>query len=152
MKNNELKEIIEFAVNNEVDSYQFYKDAAGKIADENLRKTFEELADEELKHQKFLEDFLASGVNEIEIDEFNDYKVSESVDTAPQLSIEMNFADAIGLAMKKEEEAMNMYKSLAEVCLDKEKKDLFDGLAKMEQMHKARLEEIYTNASYAEVW
>ena len=41
-----------------------------------------------------------------------DYKVAETVDM-PRLSLDMKPAEAIALAMKKEEEAMRMYLSLA---------------------------------------
>jgi len=64
----------------------------------------------------------------------------------------MKFADAIGLAIKNEEEAMDMYKNLADICIDEEQRKLFLGLMEMEKMHKAKLEEIYVNVAYAEVW
>lgn len=47
---------------------------------------------------------------------------------------------------------MDMYKNLANICLDEEQKKLFFELMKMEQMHKAKLEDIYVNVAYAEVW
>ena len=151
MNNTELKDVIGFAVDKEVDAYEFYKSAAEKIKDENLKQTFKELADEELKHEEFLKDFLSSGLSEINLGKVDDYKVAETVEK-PKLSTDMSFSDAIALAMKNEEEAMNMYQKLADLCSDEDKKKLFEELAKMEQMHKARLEDIYTNAAYAEIW
>lgn len=151
MKNNELISIIDFAIENEVDSYEFYRDATIKVEDQFLKETFEGLAQEELTHKKFLKDFLLSDVEDIRLDEFSDYKISETIDK-PKLSIEMNFADALGLAIKNEEEAMYMYKSLSDACLDEGHKKLFLGLMKMEQMHKSKLEEIYVNVAYGEVW
>lgn len=151
MKNEEFRSIIDFAVENEVESYEFYRDAALKIKDEHLKGVFEDLAKEELEHKRFLTEFLASDVEEIRLDEFKDYKVSETIDK-PKLSIEMGFAEAIALAIKNEEEAMFMYSNLAEACLDKNEMDLFLGLMKMEQMHKVKLEQIYLEVAYAEVW
>ncbi len=147
----EFKSIIEFAVNNEVEAYEFYRDAALKVQDQHLKETFEELAEEELKHKKFLKDFLDSGADEIKVSEVSDYKLAETIDK-PKLTVEMKFADAIGLAIKNEEEAMNMYKNLSNICLDEEQQKLFLGLMKMEQMHKTRLEDIYVNVAYNEVW
>ena len=151
MKNEQLKDIISFAVENEIDAYKFYKNASEKIKDNTLKETFKDLADEELKHKKFLEDFLSSDVNTIELNDFSDYKIAETVDK-PALTIDMDFSEAIALAMKKEEEAMDMYKNLADVCKNNEQKELFLGLMKMEQMHKSRLEDIYVNVAYTEVW
>lgn len=151
MDKHEFKSIIEFAVNNEVEAYEFYRDAAIKVKDHHLKKTFEELAEEELNHKKFLEDFLKSGAKEIRIDETSDYKLAETIDK-PKLTVEIQFTDAIALAIKNEEEAMDMYKNLSEISLDDEQKKLFIGLMKMEQMHKTRLEDVYVNIAYNEVW
>lgn len=151
MTREELKGIIAFAVENEIDAHDFYRDAAAKLEDASLKETFEDLAKEELEHKKFLEDFLESGTNEINIDETVDYKVAESVEKPP-LTVDMSFADAMAIAMKNEQEAMDMYKQLADACIDKKEKDIFLGLMDMETLHKTRLEEIYTNAAAAEVW
>lgn len=151
MNKNEFKSIIDFAIKSEVDAYQFYKDASVKLTDQSLKDIFTELAKEELEHREFLEDFASSGMEDISLDEFNDYKISETIDK-PELTIEMNFADAIALAIKNEEEAMEMYQRLAGICLDEKQKNLFLGLMKMEQMHKAKLEDIYVNVAFGEVW
>lgn len=151
MDNKDFKEIIDFAVENEVEAYEFYRDAAVKLNDEHLKEVFGDLAKEELEHKRFLEEFASSGIETIKLDDVSDYKIAETLDT-PKLSVEMNFIDAISLAIKKEQEAMDMYRNLADACLDKEQKDLFVGLEKMEKMHKARLEDIYIDTAYAEVW
>ena len=151
MTNEDMKKIIEFAVANEVDAYEFYRDASERLGDESLKETFKDLAQEELEHKKFLKDFLESGTSEINIAVEADYKVSEEVNK-PTLSIDMSFRDAIALAMKNEEEAMDMYQQLADACIDQKEKDIFLGLRDMEKMHKTRLEDIYVNAAFVEIW
>ncbi|HAE91779.1 ferritin-like domain-containing protein [Tissierella praeacuta] len=151
MKTDDIKAIIKFAVENEIEAYEFYIGATNKVKDNYLKETFQELAEEELKHKKFLEEFLVSDINEIRLHQTNDYKIAETIDK-PKLTVEMKFADAIGLAIKNEEEAMDMYKNLADICIDEEQRKLFLGLMEMEKMHKAKLEEIYVNVAYAEVW
>jgi rubrerythrin len=64
----------------------------------------------------------------------------------------MKPSDTIALAMKNEEEAMNMYTDLANCSSDQEQKKVFQALAKMEQGHKARLEDMFTNMAFPEVW
>lgn len=151
MNKSEFKKVIDFAIENEVEAYEFYRDAAVKVKDQNLKEVFKELAEEELGHKKFLKEFLTNDAASLELNEVSDYKIAETIDK-PKLTVEMKFADAFGLAIKNEEKAMDMYKNLADICLDEEQKKLFLDLAKMEQMHKARLEEIYLNVAYAEVW
>ncbi|TJX15414.1 rubrerythrin [Tissierella creatinini] len=155
MNSSELKTIIDFAVTNEVEAYEFYRDAANIIKEESLKELFNQLAEEELKHKGFLEnflnDFLKEGTDEIKLDEFNDYKIAETIDE-PKLSINMSFPDAIALAIKKEQSAMELYDNLGGLCLEEDKKDIFLGLKEMEKMHKARLEEIYVNVAYNEIW
>lgn len=151
MRSDEFKEIIDFAIENEIEAYEFYKDAAEKIKNQQLKEVFKDLAKEELEHKKFLQDFLDKGVNEIKLDAGTDYKIAETIDK-PVLSIDMDFSDAIALAIKNEEEAMDMYSNLAKACLDEEEKELFLDLVEMERMHKTRLEKIFLETGYAEVW
>lgn len=151
MTREELKEIIAFAVENEVDAYEFYRDAAERLEDQGLKQTFKDLAEDELEHKKFLEEFLENNTDEINIDVEADYKVSETVEKPP-LSMDMSFADAIQLAMKNEEEAMDMYQQLADAVTDEKEKNIFIGLRDMEKMHKTKLEDIYVNAAFVEVW
>lgn len=151
MNKDDFKSIIDFAIESEIESYEFYRDAAKKVKDDNLKGIFDVLAKEELEHKSFLENVLAEELVKIELDELADYKIAEGIDK-PELNVDMSFKDAVGLAIKSEEEAMDRYENLAKACVDKEQKELFLGLVKMEQTHKAKLEEIYTNVAYAEVW
>ncbi|MDQ7096439.1 ferritin family protein [Desulfosporosinus sp. PR] len=147
-----FKDVIAFAIKNEVDSYEFYHNMAKKItSDSNLADTFEELAIEEQKHRDYLQDYLEGEIPEIQLADFEDYHVSESV-AEPKLTEDIKFVDAIVLAMKKEEQAMNMYKKLALLSTDDRQKELFSDLSRIEEMHKVKLEKIYVNAAYVEVW
>ena len=47
---------------------------------------------------------------------------------------------------------MQMYTQLAKLSSDSEQKMLFDQLATMEKGHKARLEDLYTEMAFPEVW
>lgn len=151
MKDLTLVSIVDFAVENELESYEFYRDASEKVENTELKDIFKKLAEEELEHKRFLEDFLASGVEDIKIENTEDYNISETLDS-PKLSVDMSFADAIALAIKKEEEAMIMYRNLAMTCETSREKELFLGLENMERLHKTKLEDIYTNVAFGEVW
>jgi len=150
MKTDEYKKIIKFAIANEIEAYEFYKGVSDKVKDAGLKKIFAELADEEAKHRKFLEG-LASGKTKIFFDESKDYKISQTIEK-PRLSLSMKPADAIALAVKEEEEAMDMYTEIAGCSTDAEQKKMFQSLATMERGHKVKLEETFTNMAFPEVW
>ncbi|MGO9373749.1 MAG: ferritin-like domain-containing protein, partial [Syntrophobacteraceae bacterium] len=121
-----------------------------KTRDNSLKKIFAELAEEEQKHKIFLEGFF-TGAKPFHFSEVLDYKVAETIDK-PAPSIDMKPADAIGLAMKEEEDAMRLYKSLADSSTDSDQKQMFLNLANMERAHKVKLEELYTSMAFPEVW
>ena len=66
--------------------------------------------------------------------------------------MDMQFADAIALAMKKEESAMRQYTQLADASEDSAQKQIFLELAAMEREHKAKMEAAFVDIGYPEVW
>lgn len=151
MKPEEYKKIIQNAISKEVESYVFYRSVYEKVKDAALKSTFKELSGEETKHREFLEGLLMKPMKELHFDESRDYKISKTIER-PTVTIDMNPVDGLKLAIKKEEDAMELYKGLSAASKDAEMKKTFDSLAKMETSHKARLEDIYTNTAFAEVW
>ncbi len=150
MQMSEYKKILSDAVEKEIEAFNFYSGVAGKLQDRNLKTIFTELADEEKKHRSLLEGYL-SNQKPMKFDPSKDYKVSEMVQRPP-LSLQMKPVDAIALAMKNEEDALNMYKELATCSADPEQKNVFLSLANMEKGHKTRLEDMYTNMAFPEAW
>ena len=146
------KEILKMAVGNEVEAYEFYRDAAAKMKDPAMKKTFQELADEEAGHKVLLEGYLSNEMKDMKFSDEKDYKVAETVEAPQTLSTDMAFKDAIALAMKKEQEAMEMYQQFADASEEAKQKETFLELAKMEKGHKVRLEGIYTDIAFIEVW
>ncbi len=146
----EYKKILEMAIGNEIAAHDFYKSICEKTGDKSLKQLFSELAEEERKHKIFLEGFL-TGAKPFHFAEVLDYKVAETIDK-PRPSIDMKPADAIGLAMKEEEDAMLLYQGLANSSTDSDQKQMFVTLSNMERSHKVRLEELYTSMAYPEVW
>ncbi|MEN6349417.1 MAG: ferritin family protein [Syntrophomonas sp.] len=143
------RDLLKIAIWDEVEAFEFYNSVAQKVSDHSLKQIFSELAREEQKHRQLLQGFLENPAIPLRFKEENDYKVSESV-RLPQLSMDMKPADAIALAMKKEEQAMNAYRELARV--NPEQSQVFSELAVMEQNHKTRLEDIYVEMAFPEVW
>ncbi|HPT68755.1 MAG TPA: ferritin family protein [Syntrophomonas sp.] len=143
--------ILSMAIENEVEAYEFYLGVSQKVGDANIKSIFKGLAEQELGHRDLLSSYLNNDARPLNFTQVPDYKVSESV-AKPKLSLQMKPADAIALAMKNEEDAMNMYKDLADSSSDQEQKKLFMNLSNMEKGHKTQLEDLYTNMAFPEVW
>jgi rubrerythrin len=151
MKAEDAKKIISLAIDREVEAYAFYKSVADKVDDKALKSMFAELAGEEKKHREFLQAFLTRDVKTMKFDAKADYKVVDALKT-PKLSTDLKPLEGLVIAIKKELEAMQMYTQLANASKDTETQFLFSQLANMEKTHKARLEDIYTNMAFVEVW
>jgi rubrerythrin len=151
MKAEDAKKIIATAIDREVEAYTFYRSVADKVKDKALKSLFDELAGEEKKHREFLQGFLAKDVGKIKFAAGHDYKVGDEI-PSPKLSVDMKPLEGIVIAIKKELEAMQMYTQFANAAADVETQLLFTQLANMERSHKARLEDIYTNMAFPEVW
>jgi len=151
MKTEDAKKIISTAIDREVESYTFYRSISDKVKDAALKKLFNELAGEEKQHREFLQGMLSKDVTKMHFDAKKDYKVVNAM-PSPPLSADLKPIDGMILAIKKELEAMQMYTQLANLSADTEQKFLFSQLANMESGHKARLEDLYTNMAFPEVW
>ena len=146
-----FEKIVEMAIANEIEAWEFYQAASEKIEEPHLKEMFQGFAQEEKGHETLLRVLLSKGNMALNFKETTDYKVAETVDE-PRLSLEMKPADAIALAMKKEERAMKEYSLLAEACKDEAQKKVFLDLAAMERGHKLQLEQMFVDIGYPEVW
>ncbi len=146
-----FRQIISAAVQNEIEAFLFYREAAEKIKDAHLKEMFLQFSKEEKKHREILERFMESETAAIDFPRSPDFEVAETIEDRP-LSFDMRPADAIALAVKKEEAAMRHYTKLAHACRDAEKQKVFLELAAMESGHKARMEAAFVDIGYPEVW
>jgi rubrerythrin len=151
MMADDYKKIISLAIDREVEAYTFYRTISDKVKDANLKKIFNELAGEETKHREFLQGLLAKGTSSFHFDTGKDYKVTDTLPT-PALSVDLKPVDGITISIKKELEAMQMYTKLAAASTDAGQKKMFTELASMERGHKARLEDLYVEMAFPEVW
>jgi rubrerythrin len=151
MNQNEYKKIITQAISQEAEAFTYYSAVSEKAKDMNLKKLFKDLADDEAKHKRTLEGYLAKGSEKIHFSESSDYKVVDALPT-PALTTDLKPVDGLVIAIKKELEAMQMYTQLANVSADEAQKKIFLELATMERGHKSKLEDIYTNMAFSEVW
>lgn len=145
------REILDNAIQREIDAQRFYRDAAARMQDGFLKELFAGFVTEEKKHEEILKGFAEAVPESLPFQENRDYKVAETV-ARPEVSEKMKPADAFALAMKKEEEAMHQYSVLADGCTDPEQAKVFRDLAAMEREHKFKMEQAFVDIGYPEVW
>jgi rubrerythrin len=151
MNTEEAKKIISNAIDSEVEAYTYYTSVSDRATDPALKQLFGELAGEEKKHREFLQNFLTKDTADLKFTGTHDYKVVDAL-PIPKLTNDLTPIEGLVIAIKKELEAMQMYTQLATLSTDTEQELLFSQLANMERSHKARLEDLYTEVSFPEVW
>ena len=151
MNQNEYKKIISLAIEREVEAYKFYRAVSDKAKDKSLKSIFNQLAEDEQGHKRTLDVFLTTTSEKMHFSESKDYKIVDALPT-PSLTADLKPVEGIVIAIKNELEAMQMYTQLANASTDAAQKNVFLELASMERGHKSKLEDIYTNMAFPEVW
>ncbi len=131
-------EILNFAIAAETEACEFYADLAAKARSDQMRRVFEEFAREESGHKVRLEGVKQGGALS-RAEKVADLKIADYT-VAVEVGPDMNYQDAIVLAMQKEKAAFKLYSALAETTDDPELKDMFLILAQEEARHKLRFE------------
>ncbi len=134
-----VDQILDFAIKKEEEAYQLYTDLAAKTARPGMKGVFESFAQEEQGHKAKLlavkegKKLLSSEKTVI------DLKIGDSlVDVEPKPNLD--YQDALIIAMKAEKAAYKLYHDLAQAADDPGVKDLFMSLAQEEAKHKLRFE------------
>jgi rubrerythrin len=144
-------EILERAIDSEIEAARFYARVAEMTTNGFLKEMFATFSREEQKHRSILEGFRNDPATAIHFEKVADFGISETV-AEPALTADMQPAEAIALAMKKEESAMRQYTRLAEACNDASQRNVFLELAAMEREHKSKMEAAFVDIGYPEVW
>jgi rubrerythrin len=142
MEEKKFKEIIQFAIDKEIMSFNFYNSVSQVTKYSGAKELFSELAKEEEGHRRLLENLDMEKVAQARIQAVPNLKISDyMVDV--EFRPDMPYADMLRLAMKMEERSLKLYTDLKESNSDADLKKLFTYLAQQETLHKYRLEKIY---------
>lgn len=141
-----LRGIVDFAIEKEQEAADFYLEASEQEPFSGSKEMLKEFAQQELKHKHMLENLEDHGVDD-SIQDYNfkwikDIKRSnymEDIEYKPG----MGYRDMLLLAMKREEKALDLYRDLHDKADDPKVKDLFKVLRQEEAKHKLSLESIY---------
>jgi rubrerythrin len=140
MQKTTVDEILDFAIAGERAATAFYLELAAKMDNDAMKKVFEDFAAEEKKHEAILH-----GIKEgqaIQSEEVADLKIADYVvDSEPRP--DMEYQDALILAMKREKAACAMYNQMAAVTQNQQTRETFLMLAREEAKHKLYFETEY---------
>ncbi len=148
----ELEKILTLAIGREEGAHRFYLNLSKKVTNAFVKETFADLATDELNHKAMLLGLKADPALEKKvIPSPGDFRIAETEDV-PEITENMKPKEAIALAMKKEDQAVRLYSTLGAAAADTDVKRLFENLANMELGHKRRLETVFVDIGYPEVF
>ncbi|MFA5109963.1 MAG: ferritin family protein [Desulfobaccales bacterium] len=146
----ELEAIIKSAIAQEELSHEFYQRLAGLVSHAETKDTLKFLAQEELEHKAFLQSCftpqgckLAGAAQNVHLAEML---------AAPAITDDLSPKEALVIAMKREEGSYRFYQTLAELQPPGEIQDFLNKMAKVELQHKEKVEYLYDNAAFPEIW
>jgi rubrerythrin len=146
----ELEAIIKSAITQEELSHGFYKRLAGLVSHPETKDTLEYLAKEELEHKAFLQScFTPHGC--MLVGEAQNVHLAEMLE-APAIGSDLSPKEALVIAAKREEGAYHFYQALAALQPPGEVQAFLNKMAKAELQHKEKVEYLYDNTAFPEVW
>jgi len=141
--------ILDLAIQNEIEAQRFYRSLSEDASDAETRDTLDYLADEEAKHQEFLERYRRGEVEvgSLGADEPVDYKIAEYFEE-PSYSDEMKSEDAFLIAAHREKLSHEFYLTLANLHPEGEVREMLRAMAQQELGHKEKMEYLYSNTAF----
>jgi rubrerythrin len=148
---NPIEKVLDFAIANEQQAVRFYTKLADQAARPPMRQVFLDFADEERRHEAALRE-MKLGKRMLPLEsEVQTLGLADNLRMdVINLSEDMDYQQALILAMKSEKAAFRLYQKLSEAVHDPGVKELFLRLAQEEARHKLRFEIEYDDAYLTE--
>jgi rubrerythrin len=134
-----VDEILDFAIGQEEQAAKFYTDLSNRMDRPWMSEIFKQFAQEELGHKKKLQDIKAGKRLMPAQSKVLDLKIGDYL-VEPDPAGELDYQQALMVAMKKEKKAFKMYTDLAAATDDENISAIFLSLAQEEAKHKLRFE------------
>jgi len=142
MDEKKFQEIVQFAIQKEIEAIDFYTRASGVVKQSGTKDLFLDFAKQEEGHRKILEGLDLERVVRANIEKIPNLRISDylvDTDFRPDIS----YADILRIAMKREEHSIKLYNDLKPLNGDETLTKLFNFLIQEETKHKYSLEKIY---------
>ncbi len=137
-----LADVVGFAIEKEGKAMDFYTKCADRAINPGLKEFFKEMRQEEERHRDMLRKLDAGNLDGVKLAKIEDLQISDYLIDI-EFRADLNYQDALTIAMKKEEKAHLFYLTWKEKCQSRETAKLFELLAKEEEKHKRKLEDLY---------
>jgi rubrerythrin len=134
-----VDEILDFAIGQEEQAAKFYIDLAGRMDRPWMSKIFKDFSKEEEGHKRKLLEVKAGKKLLSAAQKVLDLKIGDYL-TDVEPGPDLDYQQALVVAMKKEKKAFKMYTDLAEATDDANLQNVFLSLAQEEAKHKLRFE------------
>ena len=134
-----VDEILGFAIEQEEQAARFYTDLANKMSHEPMKGAFLDFAEEERGHKAKLLSIKAGKQLLPAEQRVMDMKIGDYLEDV-ELSADLDYQQALILAMKAEKAAFKLYQDLAAATDDPALKQTLLALAQEEAKHKLRFE------------
>lgn len=134
-----FEEIIDYAIEKEMDEIEFYSEIAERMDRENVKGLFRNIALEKTARMLRLEK-MKDVKPVLNLDEIQDLKMAGILQDIDNTKNDLSYQDVLIIAMKKEKAKFKFYLNMAESAVSKECKDTFMALANEEARQKLRFE------------
>jgi len=149
MKLQTVNEILDFAIQKEQEAADFYNGLADKMTREQMKSVFKGFAREEMGHKAKLEAVKEGEQLLTAQQKITDLQIGDHL-VEIELSAEMDYQQALIVAMKAEKAAFKLYSELAQATDNAALQEILLGLAQEEAKHKLRFEVEYDDAILTE--
>jgi len=145
-----IKALIQQAIDLAMSSREIYLTMANLVERPETKEMFQYLARNEESHKRFFQKILDEAVCPLEVP-LEDTHVSEFL-KCPPITRKMSPQEALVLAIKREETLHKFYKYLENIQPPGEIRNLLKEMALIKLEHKEKLEYIYDEVAFPEVW
>jgi len=142
MDEKKFKEIIQFAIQREIESMDFYDRASKLVKHSGTRDLFLDFVKQEDGHKRKLEEARAGKIVLEKIEKIPNLKISDYMVEA-ELKPDISYGDILRIAMKREERSVRLYTDLNQKNQDETLGNLFTFLIQEESKHKYYIERLY---------
>ena len=149
MKDLQLSEVLDKAIQREEEAYQFYMDILDHIEDKSVKEAIEWVAGEEKKHKDFLVNYREGryGSDSLRMSDVVHYKIAEHQEE-PEVTKDMRREDVFLVASHRELKSYNFYTELAELHPRGDTREMLIRIANEELKHKEKMEYLYANTAF----
>ena len=135
-----IEAVLEFAIAREEEAALYYQYLASKMKVEHMKQTFLDFAEEERGHKAKLMEVREGTLVLTEGEAVIDLKIADYTVKSDKSDEDLDYQEALVLAMKREKASFRLYTNLAEMTPDEKMKALFRAMAQEEAKHKLRFE------------